>query len=155
VNIRNFGGDPSQVTLIGFSAGASSAHYQMISENSRGLFNRSISMGGNVLQNVANYIPRLLWAQKLASRLGFNSTSENEILEFLENANPVDIVREQLALVPLEAGLQLGFNIAFGPTREPYVTDGVFLHDDLSRHLESAWGNEIDYVSPTSLIFRR
>jgi hypothetical protein len=44
-------------------------------------------------------------------------------------------------------GLTLGFNIAFGPTREPFVTDGVFLHEDLSRHLESAWGNEIDYVS--------
>ena len=146
-NIDKFGGDPDVITLFGFSSGASSTHYHMISENSRGLFHRSISMGGNALQNVANYIPRLNWAQQLASRLGFNSTSETELLKFLEAANPADIVREQLQLVTFEMGITLGFNIAFGPTREPFVTDGVFLHKELSAHLETAWGNEIDYAS--------
>lgn len=109
-------------------------------------------MAGNALQNVANYIPRLQWAQKLALRLGFNSTSEREILEFLENADPADIVREQLLLVPFEIGVNLSFNIAFGPTREPYKTEGVFLHEALSTHLKTAWGNEIDYVSNNSFI---
>lgn len=48
-NIENFGGDPKQVTIVGWSAGAASVTYHMYNERSVGLFNRAIAMSGSML----------------------------------------------------------------------------------------------------------
>jgi len=45
-NVRNFGGDPGQVTIFGQSAGAMSVCALMVSPLSEGLFERAISMSG-------------------------------------------------------------------------------------------------------------
>lgn len=45
-HIRQFGGDPNKVTLLGASAGASSIHLQMLAESSKGLFKRAILLSG-------------------------------------------------------------------------------------------------------------
>ena len=45
-NIGQFGGDPSNVTLLGVSAGAMSAMCHLVSPLSRGLFHRVISLSG-------------------------------------------------------------------------------------------------------------
>lgn len=47
-NIRNFGGDPEQVTLFGVSAGAISANLHLLSPLSRGLFRRAILQSGSL-----------------------------------------------------------------------------------------------------------
>ncbi|KAH6923654.1 hypothetical protein HPB50_004394 [Hyalomma asiaticum] len=47
-NIREFGGDPSRVTLFGESAGAMSVHAHMLSPVSRGLFQRAYMMSGTM-----------------------------------------------------------------------------------------------------------
>ncbi|XP_071532749.1 esterase E4-like [Panulirus ornatus] len=46
-NVAHFGGDPTRVTIGGFSAGASSVHMHMVSPLSRGLFHQSIMMSGS------------------------------------------------------------------------------------------------------------
>ena len=46
-NIDKFGGDPTQVTIFGESAGAWSVNMHMVSPLSRGLFHRAISESGN------------------------------------------------------------------------------------------------------------
>lgn len=48
-NIRAFGGDHRQVTIMGQSAGAASVQYQMISKRSNGLFQRGIMLSGSAL----------------------------------------------------------------------------------------------------------
>ncbi|KAK7602464.1 hypothetical protein V9T40_008053 [Parthenolecanium corni] len=48
-NIRDFGGNPQQVTIFGESAGASSAHLHMFSPLSKGIFHRAISQSGTAL----------------------------------------------------------------------------------------------------------
>ncbi|KAK8776728.1 hypothetical protein V5799_029924, partial [Amblyomma americanum] len=51
-NVKNFGGDPDQVTLGGQSAGAISAGYHTISPLSKGLFRRVIMESGSPLSTV-------------------------------------------------------------------------------------------------------
>ena len=124
----------------------------MISPSSKGLFHRGYTTGSNALQNVA-FTPRLQWGQKLAARLGMNSTDdEAKVLEFLENADPVDIVREQSLLIGWEKTITEGIMMPFGPTIEPYDSPGVFLNDEFSVLMRNAWGNNIELIlSATSM----
>jgi para-nitrobenzyl esterase len=48
-NIRRFGGDPSNVTIFGQSAGSSSVSAQMASPVARGLFHKAIGESGSLL----------------------------------------------------------------------------------------------------------
>lgn len=47
-NIREFGGDPSRVTIFGESAGGMSVHAHILSPMSRGLFQRAFMMSGTM-----------------------------------------------------------------------------------------------------------
>jgi carboxylesterase type B len=115
----------------------------MISEGSRGLFHRAILMAGSALHDGYFEIPRSQWAQRLAVRMGFNSASEAEILEFLENADPRAITLEQFFLASFEEKWSDGLSVIFGPTIEPFDTEGVFLNRNIPELVRNAWGNEI------------
>lgn len=60
-NIAQFGGDPSQVTIGGFSAGSASVNFHALSPLSKGLFHGGIMMSG------ASFCD---WALKLDPRVG-------------------------------------------------------------------------------------
>lgn len=45
-NIRNFGGDPDNITIFGQSAGAASVHFMMLSPMAQGLFQKAIAQSG-------------------------------------------------------------------------------------------------------------
>lgn len=48
-NIASFGGDPSRVTIFGYSAGGMMAHLLSLSPRSRGLFRSAIAMSNCAL----------------------------------------------------------------------------------------------------------
>lgn len=103
-------------------------------------------MAGSALHNGYSVIPRRNWAQRLALRLGLNTTSEREILSFLETMEPKRIVEAEQGLLTLEELLEEGLSMAFGPTIEPFDTHGVFLDDDIPKLVQSAWGNDISIM---------
>jgi cholinesterase len=92
-NIKNFGGDPDNVTLFGTSAGGASVHYHMISDKSKGLFHRAIPMSGTSLNMNWVLHPRRNYAERMARVCGYEGDgSEKSVLEFLEGAEFEKIV---------------------------------------------------------------
>lgn len=141
-NIRNFGGDPDNITLFGQSAGGSSVSWHCVSEGSKGLFHKAIIMSGCVLNNWS-LTPHKNWAYRLAKKIGYSgSENEGEILKFLQQADPTEIVEFQKTLI--ERDERVGFS--FAPTVEQYTTEETFIAKPPLELLKSAWSNDIDIL---------
>lgn len=143
-NIRNFGGDPDNITLFGQSAGASSVSWHCVSEQSKGLFKRAIIMSGCVL-NVWSLTPHKDWACRLARKLGYDgSEAEKDVLEFLQQADAKLIVEHQKSVLSRAESASIGF--AFAPHIEPYTTDDTLITANPIDLLRNAWSNDIDIL---------
>lgn len=144
-NIRNFGGDPDNVTLFGHSAGGSCVSWHCVSESSKGLFNKAIIMSGCIL-NRWSLALRKDWANRLARKLGFEGNEdERSILEFLQEADPVEIVEHQDSLLTSEDRGKTSY--AFAPCMENYTTDETFNSESPIDLVRKAWSNGIDILS--------
>lgn len=146
-NIKNFGGDPNNITIFGQSSGGGCAHYHIISEASKDLFQRSIIMSGSAFNNMYAAVPRRNWAWRLAQELNYNGPNvDAEILEFLEAVEPQLIFNAVgRLLTPEEREVERLLN-AFGPTIEPYKTDNAFMLDHPEILAINSWGNDIDIL---------
>uniref|UniRef100_A0A915CXQ4 Carboxylesterase type B domain-containing protein n=1 Tax=Ditylenchus dipsaci TaxID=166011 RepID=A0A915CXQ4_9BILA len=91
-NIREFGGDPENVTAFGQSAGAASVDFLSLSPYSKGLFHRIILMGGNACSDWALAKPQrtLRAAIGVARKLGWTGDDSDsaDLLEFLKKQAP-------------------------------------------------------------------
>lgn len=144
-NIENFGGDPANITLFGQSAGGSSVSWHCVSEQSKGLFQKAIIMSGCVL-NRFSLTPQRDWAFRLAQKLGYEGvgTDEESILNFLHEADPVEIVRVQDSL--LKSDERGKISMPFAPTIEHYETDRTFINGQPLDLARKAWSNRIDIL---------
>ncbi|KAF5299074.1 hypothetical protein FQR65_LT09432 [Abscondita terminalis] len=94
-NIKQFCGDPNNVTLFGDSAGAASIHYLILSPLAKGLFHKAILQSGNAL---------CLWAitkptyHYIVNALNDHGKSEKEILTLLQNMPVGDLLKLQKKL---------------------------------------------------------
>lgn len=92
-NIKNFNGNPKNVTIFGNSAGAASVQAHILSPASKGLFDKAIIQSGSVLSY-------WFWgsrdnAVQLAVEAGRNASSQKEALEILKILPAKDIFAAQ------------------------------------------------------------
>ncbi|XP_058463050.1 esterase B1-like [Malaya genurostris] len=128
-NIRAFGGDSSNVTLFGESAGGASVHLNYISESSRKYFHKAICMSG------VSYNPWVLQsdpdgkARRLAVLLGAESSSDNDVYETLMKAPANDLVAKSPAVMTADEKRTDMF-FSFTPVVEPGYSEEPFLTEN-------------------------
>lgn len=91
-NIVHFGGDPSNVTLFGESAGSASVNWHYLSPTSRQFFHKAICQSGSVFCPWGLQYQPEHKARKLASALGYEGDDDAGVLETLRNASAEDLV---------------------------------------------------------------
>jgi cholinesterase len=146
-NISNFGGDPNNITLFGESAGGSSVHYHMLSEKSKGLFDRAIVMSGCAL-NYWSVVPtKSKISERLAANLGWDGDGgERAALRFLRNA-PLDAMAEaQMDLLTQQERFESRMLFPFGPVIEPYAGKDCFIPKHPLLMCREAWSHKMDIM---------
>lgn len=126
-NIKNFGGDPENITIFGESAGGASCTYHLVSPMSKGLFKRIIAMSGCLTNSWAQSFEGREKALKLAKQLGFNSEDDKELYQFF-----INVPKEKLVTLRLPVTKSTTPNdIEFGVVSETKSGDNeVFFSGD-------------------------
>lgn len=101
-------------------------------------------MSGCVL-NIWSLTPHSDWANRLARKLGYEgSDNEKDILKFLQEADPVQIVEFQKKLLNKDEIGRIGFS--FAPHEENFITEETFIPSNPIDMLGKAWSNDIDIL---------
>jgi len=88
-NVRDFGGDPSVVTIFGESAGGSSVGLLLLSPRSKGLFHRAISISGVDLSPFAIGSSAEVAKQsiKVAKRVGCSAGGNRQMIKCMRSVH--------------------------------------------------------------------
>ncbi|XP_068236087.1 juvenile hormone esterase-like [Palaemon carinicauda] len=137
-NIHNFGGDPKRVTIFGHSAGAASAHFQLLSPKARGLFSGAILQSGSALVPWALNPQHKRIAADVGSLVGCNLEQGSQMfLNCMQSIDPrkITLTSQQLFiwfLIPFFAAPRI---------------DGDFIPDHPLRLLKEGRYNKVNVIS--------
>jgi para-nitrobenzyl esterase len=151
-NIAQFGGDPSNVTIYGESAGGSSVCDAIASPTARGLFQRAISVSGEY--NTISHLPASsLETQDCKSPLPTQTEANSAEQGFAAAAGCADAATETACLRGLTAaqaislageGYQLGGQGTIGP-----IINGTTLPQSLRQALLTGQVNKVPVIAGT------
>jgi carboxylesterase type B len=147
-HIRDFGGDPSNVTAFGISAGSASVHYHILT--GAPLFDRAIMMSGSApsLGPLPFKLYQKEW-QKLCAKSGIREVNAEKRLERLRSLKPEQIIENYTtaAMGPMADGVLLPPSWNLGehlpPSRCKSIVTGDtqvegIIFDGLCKHLPQA-----------------
>jgi len=103
-NIKQFGGDPGKVTVMGMSAGGASVHYLLLSPNSDGLFHRAVSLSGSALCHWANLPKQIQTTRKFARNLNCPVDSSEALVSCLREKSGEELMSGQASLYSWHQG---------------------------------------------------
>jgi para-nitrobenzyl esterase len=125
-NIRNFGGDPDNVTIFGESAGGMSVCNLLVSPKSKGLFHKAIIQSGPCYSPYPDLATMEQQGQELGNVLGCGNNNQ---LDCLLSATPEEV----LDAMPPDPGMAFGEENAYWMPN----LDGQFLTEQPWQSLES------------------
>ncbi|KAJ2951268.1 hypothetical protein O0L34_g5669 [Tuta absoluta] len=142
-NIRNFGGDPENITIFGESAGAVSVSLHLLSPMSKGLFNRAIVQSGSSLAFWAQAFEPREKAKALARQLGLVTDEDKKLYEFFK-VQPIETLIN--VTVPVTYIEKEQFNLELLPVIEKDFGQERFLDDDIDNLLRKGIHQGVDVM---------
>ncbi|XP_047531415.1 cholinesterase 2-like [Vanessa atalanta] len=134
-NIENFGGDPSNVTIFGESAGAACVSCHLISPMSVGLFKRAIIQSGSITNSWAICQKARDRALILAKKLGCFTENDKELAKFFKSLPVESLIQIKLPITASENFIEkihLYFTIVdekqFGNNERYFYENGLTLN---------------------------
>lgn len=119
----------------------------MISNHSKGLFQKAIPMSGSAFCKPWSQIPPRNWSLKLAKNIGYSGkANDKEVLEFLEKPDGMSIVEAAKKVLTFEEEIGLHILYAFGPVVEPYISNNCFIPKDPVLMAREAWSKDVDLL---------
>ncbi|XP_046977688.1 putative inactive carboxylesterase 4 isoform X2 [Vanessa cardui] len=121
-NIKQFGGDPENITIFGESAGGASVSFHLVSPMSKGLFKRAITQSGTLTSWWPNTFRARDRALLLAKELGCVSTNDKEIYEFFKTQPIENLVTKKIPVTYVESAKETP-RVYFGVVEETKFGD--------------------------------
>ncbi|KAF5288897.1 hypothetical protein FQA39_LY03776 [Lamprigera yunnana] len=147
-NIRFFGGNESKVTIMGNSAGASSAQYHTISPLSKHLIQGAIFQSGSAIAPFAicSKAEAIRNAYKLGEYLNCSTLNSNELVKCLRNVNIEDILRQQSKYMEWD----IEPVVLFKPVMEPDI-EGAFMTIDPYETIAKGKSADVPFMTGVTL----
>ncbi|XP_037035579.1 venom carboxylesterase-6-like isoform X1 [Bradysia coprophila] len=128
-NIHSFGGDKTEITTHGWSAGCRSVSLHMASPASQGLFNRAICFSASAL------IPWILSdvkdhrdiAKDFAISHGFQPSNDQQLIDYLKNVDADKLSTLTNNSLPPPGTNEIYFGLPWGPVIESASSKNPFL----------------------------
>merc|ERR1712193_41366 len=138
-NVGAFGGDPSQVTIFGESAGGQSVQALMVSPLSAGLFKGAISESGDAAQS-------LNITMSEAGKLG---VAVGEALNISAGADQLEQMRSLPASKIISVFSEMGQE--YGPTNAFIYVDNVSMDIDSSSGFQQGLNHDVPFMIGSNL----
>jgi len=159
-NIGNFGGDKSQVTLLGESAGSQSVMFHMVSPVSEPYFNRAIMQSNPAVYKYLNPGEAQTRGENFIGTL--NCSAYENTTDCLKNVSPIELIRKTS-----EFSIELakrGYVLEALETFRPTIDQAEFTKNPLMLFREGNWqtykeliiGSNVDeFVLLTERVLRK